>query len=151
MLWDITLLTLHLKLYTVWTKWAHQRPNFKFRLLTWKLSRFLMSFFKPQVSFPLNFASSFSLEFCVTLASQLLTACMKINQIPAVVYQTTSQFSFKLCITLQYHDITPMSFFSWKIIWFGQKQTIKVQLLWLLSALMNVHPILNANFETTRS
>ena len=31
-----------------------------FQLLTWKLIKFLMSFLKPQVSFPLNFASPFS-------------------------------------------------------------------------------------------
>ena len=31
-----------------------------FRLLSWKLTKFLMSFFKPQVSFPLNFAPPFS-------------------------------------------------------------------------------------------
>ena len=145
----------HLKLYTVWKKGAHQRPNFKLStacMIAWKLTRFLMSFLMPKVSFfSLNFASSFSLEFCIIFASQLLAACMKINQIPDVVYQTTSQVSFKLFITLQYHDITPMNFFSWKIICFGQKETFKVQFLWLLCALMNVHPIPHANFETTRS
>ena len=31
-----------------------------FRLLAWKLTKFLMSFFKPRVSFPLKFASPFS-------------------------------------------------------------------------------------------
>ena len=31
-----------------------------FRLLAWKLTKFLMSFFKPQVSFPLHFAKPFS-------------------------------------------------------------------------------------------
>ena len=31
-----------------------------FRLLTWKLTKFLKSFLKPQVSFSLNFASPFS-------------------------------------------------------------------------------------------
>ena len=30
------------------------------------------------------------------------TACMKINQIPYVILQTTSQFPFKFCITLHY-------------------------------------------------
>ena len=39
-----------------------------FQLLAWKLTKFLMLFFKPQVSFPLNFASPFSfttpLKFC---------------------------------------------------------------------------------------
>ena len=31
-----------------------------FRLLAWKLTKFLLSFFKPQISFPLNFQSVFS-------------------------------------------------------------------------------------------
>ena len=31
-----------------------------FRLLAWKLTKFLMSFFKPEVSRPLNFATPFS-------------------------------------------------------------------------------------------
>ena len=39
------------------------RSKFKFsdfRLLALKLTKFLVSFFKPQISFPLNFASPFS-------------------------------------------------------------------------------------------
>ena len=36
--------------------------------------------------------------------SENLTACMKINQTPYVIFQATSQFSFKFCITLQCHD-----------------------------------------------
>ena len=35
---------------------------------------------------------------------RLLTAHMKINQIPYVIFQATSQFSFKFCIILQRHD-----------------------------------------------
>ena len=34
--------------------------SWDFQLLPWKLTKFLMSFFKPQVSFPSNFASFFS-------------------------------------------------------------------------------------------
>ena len=33
-----------------------------------------------------------------------LTARMEINQIPHVVSQVTSEFSFKFCVTLQCHD-----------------------------------------------
>ena len=36
---------------------------------------------------------------------RLETARMKINQIPYVIFQTTSQFFFKYFITLQCHDI----------------------------------------------
>ena len=35
---------------------------------------------------------------------KLSNACMKINQIPYVIFQGTSQFSFKFCITFQRHD-----------------------------------------------
>ena len=35
---------------------------------------------------------------------RLSTARMKINKIPYVIFQSTSQFSFKFYITFQYHD-----------------------------------------------
>ena len=35
---------------------------------------------------------------------RLSTASMKINQIPYVIFQATSQFSFKFCNTFQCHD-----------------------------------------------
>ena len=35
---------------------------------------------------------------------RLSTARMKINQIPYVIFQVRSQFSFKFYITLQCHD-----------------------------------------------
>ena len=47
--------------------------------------------------------------------------------------------------------IIPLKFSSWNIICFGQKEPIKVQFFRLLSALMKVHPIPHAIFETTRS
>ena len=49
----------HLKLYMLWTKGAHQNANFQ-TCKKLKLTKFLMSFFKPRVNFPLNFASPFS-------------------------------------------------------------------------------------------
>ena len=42
-------------------KRSPSKCNFSdFRLLPWKLTKFLMSFFKPRVSFPLNFELPFS-------------------------------------------------------------------------------------------
>ena len=35
---------------------------------------------------------------------RLSTACMKISQIPYVIFQATCQFSFKVCITFQCRD-----------------------------------------------
>ena len=48
-----------------------------------------------------------------------------------VIFQATSQFSLQLR--------------------FGQKEPMKVQIFKFLSALMKVHPIPPASFETTRS
>ena len=64
----------------------------------------------------------------VQIFSQLLA--LKLTKF-LVIFQATSQFS------LQLH--------------FGQKEPMKVQIFKFLSALMEVHPIPNASFETTRS
>ena len=51
----------HLKLYMLSTKGTHQSASFQtFNCWYENLTKLLMSFFKPQVSFPLNFASPFS-------------------------------------------------------------------------------------------
>ena len=84
--------------------------------------------------------------------SRLSTAPMKINQIPYAIFQATSWFSFKFCITLRCHDTYFVwNFFNWNIICFWQKEPIKAQFFRLLSALMKVHPILHVSFETKRS
>ena len=89
-----------------------------FLLLRLKFTKFLMSFLEPRVSFSLNFASLFrsrkynsSAFFHLNFICfgqkdpikvqifRLLTACMKTNQIPYVIFQATCQFSFKICIT----------------------------------------------------
>ena len=76
---------------------------------------------------------------------RLSTSRMKINQIPYVTFQATSQFS--LNFALPYSVMTHNSSGTLR---FGQKEPIKVQIFRLLCALMKVHPILHANFETTR-
>ena len=50
----------------------------------------------------------------------LLSALVKIRQIPHVIFQTTSQFFFKFCIT-------PLYVFSSSNIYFAQKEPIKVK------------------------
>ena len=47
--------------------------------------------------------------------------------------------------------IIPLKISTWNIKCFGQKDPINVQFFRLLSALMKVHPISHAIFETTRS
>ena len=82
---------------------------------------------------------------------RLSTARMKTNQIPYVIFQDTSQSSFKFYITFQCHDTKFLWNFLAELLGFGQKEPIKVQILRLLCALMKVHPIPHASFETTRS
>ena len=65
---DITLLTCSSKTLYALDKRSPSKCKFSdFRLLVWKLTKFLMSFFKPRVSFPLNFASPFSANFAILL------------------------------------------------------------------------------------
>ena len=64
----------------------------------------------------------------VQISSQLLA--LKLTKF-LVIFQATSQFSLQLR--------------------FGQKEPMKVQIFKFLSALMKVHPIPHASFETTRS
>ena len=51
----------HLSIYMLWAKRIQSKCKFSdFCLLAGKLNKFLMSFFKLQVGFPLNFALPFS-------------------------------------------------------------------------------------------
>ena len=107
-----------------------------------------MSFLKPRASFPSTFASLstlmrdnssvlFNLKLYmlstkgthqVQIFSQLLA--LKLAKF-LVIFQATSQFSLQLR--------------------FGQKEPMKLPIFKLWSALMKVHPIPHASFETTRS
>ena len=133
-----------------WLK--HYILSTKVPLLALKFTKFLMSLLEPRVSFSTNVASFFSVmrqnssvPFHLKLyvlwtkgayqkANFQTYDCSNENsnsQIPYVIYQAKSQFSFKFCIIL--HGITvswhiiPMKFSSWNIICFGQKEHIKVQ------------------------
>ena len=79
------------------------------------------------------------------------TARMKINQIPYVIFQATSQFSFTFCIPFQCNDTKFLRNFLAELLRSGQKEPIKVQILRPLCALMKVFSIPHACFETTRS
>ena len=81
---------------------------------------------------------------------RLATTRMKINQIPYDTLKTTSQFSFKFCITFQCHH-TYTYFLAQTLYALDKKYTIKVQFSKLLSALMKIYSIPHAIFESTRS
>ena len=112
-----------------------------FQLLAWRLTKFLMLFFKPHVRVFFKFASPFSVmthnsseifiwnitffgpkkPISVTLF-KLLSVLMKLHPIPHAIFETTrSEF-----IQFLYHcsiawKITPLYFFSSNLIYFGQK------------------------------
>ena len=57
----------------------------------------------------------------------LLSAWVKIHRIPHFKFEATCQFFFKLCITLQCHEITLLHFFSWDFILFWANQSVEFQ------------------------
>ena len=92
----------------------------------------------------------------------LWVAPIKINQIPYVIFQTTSQFFFKHCITLQCAMIHNSSEIFWlSILYLGKKKFLKVQILRFSSApieftkflmsLMKPHFIFPSKFASTFS
>ena len=128
-------------------------------LLVFKFTKFFMSFLEPRASFSSNFASLFSVMthnasilFHLNLYMLwkknpikvgifwLSTAHMKINQIPDVIFQATSQLFFKFCNILQCHDI--LKFSNWNISCVGQKEPINMQFFRLLGSLLKFDPTL---------
>ena len=81
----------------------------------------------------------------------LLIARMKINQILYVIFQAPSQFSFKLCNTFSVATHNTCETFSLKQHMIWTKRAHQCKIFRLLVALIKVHPILHAIFETTRS
>ena len=58
------------------------------------------------------------------------------------IFETTSQFFFKLCIAFQCHGRWVFcTFFGWNFIWFLQKEATTVQNFRLLTAQMKFHQI----------
>ena len=117
-----------------------------FRMRWWKFTKFLMSFSKPQVSFSSNFASLSNVmkdNSSIFLGQKLPE---KTNQSANFwdfwelgskftkflsFFETANQFSFKFFYQSWVSvpsNITPLYFLSWSIVYFGQKQPIKVQI-----------------------
>ena len=110
----------------------------------WKFSKFLMSFLEVQVNFPSNFASivcpikhnyvlfGSKLYTLVKKSAlkckfpRLLSARVKICQIPHITFETTSKFLFKFCITLQCHERwLPFTDLSQSIYTFLKRNSLK--------------------------
>ena len=78
---------------------------------------------------------------------RFFSAQVEIRQIPHVIFESTSQFSFKCCINIQCHQTKlPYTFFSSKIMYFNQKKPIKAQ---IFSAQVKIHQVPHVIFEST--
>ena len=81
--------------------------------------------------------------------SRFLSALVKICYIPHVIFQTTSQFFFKFCITLQYHERQLLCTFLGQTLNTLLKRSKWKRTFWrLVSALVKFSQIL-VIFETT--
>ena len=80
----------------------------------------------------------------------LSSALVKICQIPHDIFQTTSQFSFQI---LHHSSVSwkmaPLYCFSSNIIYFAQKEHIKVKIFETFKCLGQNHQTFYVNFETT--
>ena len=108
-----------LKHYIVWKKRANQKQFFRILSVLMKvhpIPQALKSLFKFNITVQCHERSCPSVFFWLKayilstkIAHQkeifgLLSGLMKIQQIPHVIFETTIQFFFKICITLQYHE-----------------------------------------------
>ena len=118
-----------------------------------------MSFLGPKVSFSSNFASLFSVmrrNSSVYFTSKTSYGLDKTSRSKCkfsdfwlqAMFQVTSQFSFKFCITLQCHDTQHIRNFYLKHYVLDKRSPSKY-IFRLLSALIKVHPIFHAIFENT--
>ena len=97
----------------------------RFRLLAWKLTKFLMSFFKSRVSFHLNFASTFTVmtrnssdifklkrvicfgqrETNKVKYFRLLSALMEAHPIPYAIFETLRSGFFQICSNSKFKTV----------------------------------------------
>ena len=80
----------------------------------------------------------------------LSTARMKINQIPCIIFQATSpHLDFATPFSVMTHNSSEIFHLKQYMLW--TKRAHQCTIFRLLGALMKVHPISHAIFETTRS
>ena len=164
--WNITLLyCFYLNLYL--KKDPINVQIFRLSTVHMKINKLFMSFFEPQVSFTLNFASPFSVmthnsseifwlkhykkEPINIQFFRLLSALMKVQLIPHTIFQSTrSRFIQNLRHCSVSWKITPLYFFSSNLIHFGwTKRPHQKEMSTLLSGWVQIHQIFHVMFETT--
>ena len=154
-----------------WKKYVDKKEPSKckfsdFQLLPWKLTKFLISFFKPPASFSLNIASPSNVmthSSSVIFQLNILSALVKFNKFlmsfmkPQIMMNNSSVcFSSNIIYVgqkepikgqiLRLSSVISLKFFSWNIICFAQKEPIRVQFLRLSCA---CHQILHVKLEIT--
>ena len=126
--------------------WSTSKCKFSdLPLLALKFTKFFMSFLEPRPVLLQTFHNSlmlweltllyffilnfFNLKLYMLLTKgtnqvqifRLSTPCMKITQLPYVIFQATSPFSFKFCIIFQCH--------STQFLWHFLAETLRFRLL----------------------
>ena len=141
--------------FLLWIKAYHKSPNFEtFKCFGENLPNsscyfpnnksvfpqflhhsLLVCTFLPQTWYTLVINSQWKCNFLI-----LLSARVKICQIPHVSFEATCQFLFIFLIIRQCHYsvIIPLKIFSTCIFYFGQKDFIKVPILTLSSVLVKI-------------
>ena len=122
-----------LKHHMLWTKRAHQSKIFQtFECSNESPPNSSCHYQNHKVRVYSNFASLFNVmkdNSSVFIWLRLLRGWVKIHQIPHVIFETTSQFFFKLCTNLQCHDNSSVLFqLKLYMIWTkGTRQSAKFQ------------------------
>ena len=106
-------------------------------ILNWQVNSCsnLVSFFIVMTkNFPVNFKLT---QFLLWIKGSHQTPNFRLSKvlwwkfaiIPHIIFESTSQFSFKCCISIQCHKTKLLyTFFRSNIIYFGQKQPVKVHI-----------------------
>ena len=138
-----------------------------FRMLARKLTKLLTSFFKPRVSFSLNFASTFSVKTIIpltfsswnilfeqkkpmkvqTLFFRLLSALIKVQPIPDAIFETTRPGFIQIFFSVMKDNFSV--FLQLKPCTLWTKTGQRKEIFRLLSAWVKIHQISLVIYETT--
>ena len=117
----------------------------------------LFIYFKVKQSFLTASSWSSCFEFLYWFISCILLSKMnaifqplKFCQIPHVILESTNQFFFKFCISLQCHQTKLLyTFLAQTLYTLFKRNLLKCKFLRLLRGLVKICQILHVNFETT--
>ena len=134
-------------------------------MLARKLTKLLTSFFKPRVSFSLNFASTFSVKTIIPLTFsswniwfgqkkpmkvqffRLLSALIKVQPIPDAIFETTRPGFIQIFFSVMKDNFSV--FLQLKPCTLWTKTGQRKEIFRLLSAWVKIHQISLVIYETT--